>query len=136
MKVEALRWQDAATWAQAGVQGFEVLLGSDLIYGDQGEALASAADALLAPAGKLILCCPSDRRGLVDMETSLKRRGFLLHRTSTTGSGAVALQEVEASSDEDEDALWLPQRLQLGFFLYTCIKLGGMGITSAMRSVL
>ena len=44
--------------------------------------------------------------GLVQLESALKRRGFLLRRTSTQGTGA--LEEVDPSSGEDEDdALWV-----------------------------
>lgn len=136
IKVEALRWEDAAARTSAGIKSFDVLLGSDLIYGDQGEALASAVDVLLAPAGKLLLCCPSDRRGLTDMEASLKRRGFLLNRTSTTGGGDGALEEAEPSSDEDDDdALWLSQRSRSAFFLYTCTRLGRLGAASIGSSL-
>ncbi|CAJ1378697.1 unnamed protein product [Effrenium voratum] len=76
-----LRWEELLEkpWPE---EPLEVIVASDIIYGNWGETVAEALCSVLAPGGLVLLACSEDRRGGVrGFQERMEQRGFNILET-------------------------------------------------------
>lgn len=85
---ETLLWEDVVRNGWPPCHRFDVLIGSDIIYGNWGPMVAKVAQRVLYPSGSMIMISALDRGGLPEFESAMTSAGYKVEQTSFLDSGA------------------------------------------------
>jgi len=73
---ETLLWEDVVKSGWPPARRADVVIGSDIIYGNWGALVTKVVQNLLVPSGMVIMISATDRGGLIEFKTSMEVAGF------------------------------------------------------------
>lgn len=76
VSAERLAWEDVVRNGWPPERRADVVIGSDIIYGNWGQTVVKVAEHLLYPSGTMIMLSAEDRGGLPEFERSMVSAGF------------------------------------------------------------
>lgn len=71
-----LDWRDLLKHGWPASRRMDVVIGSDIIYGNWGPMVAGVAEKVLNPSGQLVMVSAEDRGGLPEFRSALEMAGF------------------------------------------------------------
>lgn len=73
---ETLLWEEVAKTGWPPARRADVVIGSDIIYGNWGALVTKVVQNIMVPSGTVIMISATDRGGLIEFKTSMEGAGF------------------------------------------------------------
>jgi len=108
MRAEQLQWDNVQQHGWPLERRADIVMGSDIIYGNWGALVVQVAVRLLKPGGLIVILSAEDRGGLDDLEIELVQAGFDLELRHWRNDGQQFLLYTARDSRTDDHSAAKP----------------------------